>query len=103
MADHVSARIPFPVLTFVLPKDYQQTLVQHALMHRGEVTPQARKCLEEAIRAEVQIKGFRDSATAPLPLLVKEVVKRYRFSNRVFKGVLQVWMESHDSLQTEVR
>lgn len=100
--------LPFDIVTFLilnetLHRDYRQAVIKRALDYQKRASRAARRRLNKAIKAHVELKGFRDPTRAPKSLLLSEVLDRSYHADALLGAVLGVWVESHPELQMAVR
>jgi len=99
---------PFDIVTFLIlnatmRQDYHQAVVKRAMDHRKQASRAARQRLDKAIKAHVEVRGFRDPIRAPTPLLLQEVLGASYHADALLGAILEVWVESHADLQVAVR
>lgn len=82
-------------------QEYKESVVKRTLEQLKD-SPEAHRDLGLAINAVVKVAGFRNSSTAPVPRLIKPVVRQLDFSNDLAAEVLKAWAKSRQPLHDAV-
>lgn len=79
MTNYIERSTPLSILNDAMTEEYRITVVRRCLEHLAQVGPQARRCLQIALRKHIRLPGFPDPNDAikspKRPLLLAEVVK----------------------------
>ena len=88
-----------------LGSKYRADLVERALNWRKKASPQARKSLRSVINtSNFNVQGFRSASAynAPSGRLLHPIIEHMPMSNSLSAAILRVWIESHETLHSEV-
>ena len=102
--DEVSGSPQLDVTTIfsALPLDYRRSLVLRALRARDQVSLEAGRNLDSAIRGSIRLIGYSDPALAISSTLVEPVNTAIVNSAKLATATLKVWAESLDGLEEMV-
>ena len=81
-----------------LSPEFREAVVMRALRYRGQVSGDAGRALDSAIRGSLRIPEYRNSDAAPPHVLAEPVARGMFHSERLAGAALRVWAESHDPL-----
>jgi len=84
----------FTLLEKTIDKELCKLIVWRALEFRPRATEENRRKLDYAITRLIDIKGFRNPLSAPLPILTRELVDVAMKMDIVMEDVLDVWRDS---------
>lgn len=99
-------RLPAAPLNFlfaILDDDTLEVTVKVALESREELPVSVRDALNQAVDSHVRVDGFRNSRSAPAPIILRQVCELVRSSHQMATPVLQAWYEVEKDLCQAVR
>ncbi len=91
--------IPFRAVNEFMRDDYRLTILHEVLSSLDRCTGIQRQLLLRLFSKGVQISGFRNSSTAPLPILVKNSASLFERSNEFSATVMECWSNLHSELK----
>ena len=94
-----------PVLSVFreMEREFRDQVVGRALAHLDVVKGDRRNDFLALVRENVRgVRGFQDASKAPITLLRQRVSQEVMIANELAAGVLGLWLESHDRLESLV-
>ena len=91
---------PLAAIFILMDQPFAEVVVERAVKHRARASPNAKKALNAAIRANVKVRGFRDASRAsPKQLIAPTLYEIDHGDDRLAGAVLKVWDESQSALR----
>ena len=91
---------PLATVFVLMRPEFSEAVVERALRHRDKAPARVRSALENALRAGVQVRGYRDASKAKPQHLCGPVLAEIKRGNgRLAGAMLRVWDESQAPLR----
>lgn len=103
MPDDQRARfLPFIAINEFMRDDYRLAVVREVLQALAGLPSNYKGRIESMIRKSVTVPGFRNSAKAPAPLLLKSTAEAFTKNAPLVAVILSAWAEMHADLRQQV-
>lgn len=87
----------------LMRRGFSEAVVERALHFRGKASKRVQGVLDNALRSELKVRGFRDASKAsPQQLVGPILVEIEKGNGRLAGAMLRVWDESQSQLRTSV-
>lgn len=94
--------IPFHAINEFMRNDYRLAVVRAALNAAPTLPDAFRKPIEQAVKHNVKVPGFRSPEKAPAAIKAFPMAKAFEKSPEVVAAVIAAWVESRPELRQKV-
>ena len=102
MSDKKVQFLPFHAINEFMMPEYRLEVIQTVFAALDELPADIRGSLNQAIKSQVRVPGFRNSALAPLAIKVRGAVSTFGRDPRFVAQVLAGWSAVHADLMQQI-
>lgn len=94
--------LPFHAINEFMTNEYRLEVVRSTLSALPRLPESVHEPIDRAIRKNVKIAGFRNSAKAPLALKLRPVAEAFEKSPTMVATILSAWADAHSDLRARI-
>lgn len=102
MSDKTVSYAPFNAINEFMIPDYREEVIRFVLLKMNALSGKRKASIQQLIKKNVTVPGFRNSTIAPLPMQIKGAASAFMKNPAFTAQILSAWVELKPGLAAQI-